>query len=159
MDLFDELLNNKNNYKIIVKPHPFKKDKYLNKLLDLYEKNKKFKVSYEPISDLCKKSDIMICNLLTSAAIYALFNNIPVISFPFRDETNLPSENHQLGFIEKTNSTTEFTKKLNSALYKTDSSVWIKQNKNFKKYYFKNKKTNEQIFDFIENYKYERKYL
>ena len=102
----------------------------------------------------------MVCNLLTSAAVYALFNNIPVISFPFRDEFQfqLPSENQKLGFIEKTNSITDFIKKLNSALYKTDSSVWIKQIKNFKKYYFKNKKTNEQIFNFIENYKYERKY-
>ena len=159
--LFDRLLNDKNNYKIIVKPHPFKQDQYLNELLDLYKKKyKKLKVSYETISDLCKKSDIMICNLLTSASIYALYHNIPVISFPFRDEFQfqLPSENQKLGFIEKTNSITDFTKKLNSALYKTDSLVWIKQSMNFKKYYFENKKTNEQIFHFIENYKYERKY-
>ena len=155
--LFDKLLNDKNDYKIIVKPHPFKQDKYLYKLLDLYKKKyKNFKVSYEALSVLCKKSDVMICNLLTSASIHALFNNIPVISFPFRDEFNLPSDNQKLGLIEKTNSIEDFMKKLKSALYKTDSSVWIRQNKNFKKIYFENKKTNNQVYNFIENYKYEK---
>tara|TARA_Y100000816_G_scaffold100250_1_gene69881 strand:- start:22606 stop:23784 length:1179 start_codon:yes stop_codon:yes gene_type:complete len=155
-NVLDELVKLK-DVEIIIKPHPFKQSEDINNLLNIYQKSyKAFKVSRKLIIELAKKSDVLICNLDTAATIYGLFHKIPIISFPFRDEIRLPSVNQRLNFIEKTVSINDFMKKLKSALYKTNSSVWIKQNKSFKKFYFQNKKTNDQIFNFIENYRYEK---
>ena len=156
--LFFENLEKLKNVRIIIKPHPFKQSQKMNNLIFSYQKlYKNFFVSNKLISELCKTTDVMVCNLETSASIYGLLYKLPIIGFPFENlKNNILTDNQKLGFILKTNSLSDFVKKINSALYRTNSHVWLNQQKNFKRCYFKKKHSINQIIQVIENYKYER---
>jgi hypothetical protein len=155
--IFDNIIKLR-NVRVVVKPHPFKENTELLNLISVYQKRyDNFFVSNKLIYELCKVSNVLVCNFVTSAMIYGLFLKLPIISFPFREKNELPSDNHKLGFILKINSLNNFFKKISCALDETQSDLWSKQQTNFKKYYFEKNYSNDQIVKMIELFQHEKK--
>ncbi len=153
-EIFDYFIKLK-NIKIIVKTHPFVYSKKLDTLINKYKnKYKNFIESKKLIINLCKDINLLICNLVTSSAIYGLVYKSPVISFPIdKENIKVLNYNEELGLIKRTNSIEDFKEKINLALYRTNSRLWLNQQKNFKKYFLKRSYSKKKILRLFEELK------
>ena len=155
ISVMDSLSSHK-RVQITFKIHPEKNDPYFKKLLKKYSTNFKI-LSNDNIYSLANKSDILITNFESAAAVYGCFFSKPCIELwkgvnSIFDQNFSKSNNESIKILKPSSNIKDFNKKIYQAINHSNnkSKDFNKELKNFKKIYFEKKNTIYEICTFLK---------